>query len=121
MITGGKMAGKAAEARMASTTEPLENRDGRPDSRIVPTFHVDSRDEELGSLNRIEVRQQRAELLAERNAIQKQIRRDGIGAEDLELRAVACGDLTSRDQTTASELRRQQPVCSIRRPIRVIA
>src|SRR5439155_7204114 len=28
---------------------------GRPDSRIVPTFHVDSRDEELGSLNRIEV------------------------------------------------------------------
>src|SRR5438094_1571805 len=35
----------------------------RADSRIVPTFHVDSRDEELGGLDRIEVRQQGVELL----------------------------------------------------------
>ena len=81
-----------APFRGAAQIEPH----GRADSWIVRTFLVDSRDQELGSLDGLEVCQQRAQLFAERGWIERQILADCERAEDFELRAVAGSDLTQR-------------------------
>ncbi len=89
--------------------------------RIRRSLLVDAGDEELGHRYRLEVAHQGRELRAERAAVPHEIRRQDTSAEDLELRATADGDLLGRGETTAPELRRQEPVRGLGHETRVRA
>ena len=83
---------------------------GRAHERVRPARHLDARDEELGRLDGLEVANQGSQLATERNAVQGRLRGQRAGTEDLELRAVAEGDLVGGGQSAALELRGQKRV-----------
>ena len=83
---------------------------GRADERVLSPRHLDSRDEKLGRLHGFEVADQGRQLAAERSRVQGRLRGQRAGAEDLELRVVAEGDLVGGGQAAALELRGQQRV-----------